>query len=706
MSSPSQAKPASLAAPSLGAPLVARALTVVALTLAGLLIVPLIHNWVHGHTLAVELILLEELAIIGSLALKRSGHARAGTVVFTASTWALCFGLAAFAGEGTRDVVLFALAPILLGAGVLVDRRFLWVLTVLTILALALLWLAEERHWIAPRIEAHTEFTTIIDAAVILLMSATATSVLTTDLRRTLESEVRHAGALERSELRFRTAIELAADGILLADSDGRVTEANSRACTLLGRTRGEIIGLALYDLLPPEGRTHDESTRARIDRGEIVTNERTLAAAPGAPESTIETTWQRLPDRSLQCFLRDITGRRRLEDQLRHAQKMEAVGALAGGIAHDFNNLITVMKGFLELIEADPTLSAELAGHVAELKTTSMHAADLTQQLLAFGGRRPLERRVTDIRDLLTANQRMMARLAGDAIQVAIEPVSTPCPVLVDPVLFTQALLNLTANSRDAMPSGGRITVAALPPSVRSPTRVGLEGFVVREYTGLRFTDTGTGIAPDMLERIFEPFFTTKETGRNTGLGLAMVHGIVERHGGWVELESTLGLGTTFLIYLPMHTAAESPVVPARAGAPHPGARDTTVLVVDDDPGVRRLASHALTLAGYAVLEADSGPDAIEVWQDRHGKIHVILTDMVMPGGMNGLQLIAWCRERSAGVPAILTSGYALPPAGPIGSTLTDVVMLAKPYANAVLVETVRALVAPSDKRPPHPRT
>ncbi len=685
------ARPPLQDAPGIGATLVTRALNILAWTLAPLLLLPLAHNWLHGGALAVGLIGAYELAILAALWLNRIGSPRAGATVLIGGGWLLCFALAGLGGGGTRDVVLFALAPVLLGAGVLVDRRFLWTLTGLTVAGLVMLWIAEDRGWIAVHPPARAEFTAVIDAAVILVMTATATAVLTTDLRRTLESETRHAAALQRSELRLRTAIELAADAILLADEGGRITEANSRACTILARKRGEIIGAGLFELMPPDVHPRSSDVRTRIDRGEVVTTERTLTHA-GSAELVVETTWQRLPDRSLQCFIRDITARRRLEDQLRHAQKMEAVGALAGGIAHDFNNLITVMKGFLELIEADSALPEELTGHVAELRTACMQATDLTQQLLAFAGHRPLDRHTLDVRDLLTANQRMVSRLVGDSIKVVVEPLTTPCPVFVDPVLFTQVLLNLAANSRDAMPGGGRIVVAAIAPSPRTPARVGPEGFVVRDYTGIRFSDTGIGIAPDALARVFEPFFTTKQTGRNSGLGLAMVHGIVERHGGWIEIESAPGSGTTFRLFLPVHNPADLADTPA---ALTPAPNGATILVVDDDGGVRRLAMQALTQGGYSVVEADSGPEALAAWDEHGGRIDLVFTDMVMPGGMNGLQLIDACRERKPLLPAILTSGYTLPPLGRACTTPGELRMIAKPYAYPVLIETVQLLLA-----------
>ncbi|MBE2213061.1 MAG: response regulator [Opitutaceae bacterium] len=697
MARPADASLPDLRTPPLGAAIVARALTILAAALAPLLLVPLVHNALQGRPVAVALILGQELAIAVAVGLNRTGRVAAAGVVFTSGAWLLAFGLAAFAGEGLRDVVMVALAPILLAAGVLAGPRYLWALTSLTLVGLAMLWLAEQHAWITPQVVHPTRVNVAIDAAVIVLMTAAATSIITGDLRRTLEAEARNAAALERSEQRFRTAIELAADGILLADTAGTVTEANTRACALLGRARGEVLGRTIFDLLPlGEGPTHADLD-ARLDRGDIVTCERTLR--PGGPsEAVVEMAWQRLPDRTIQCFLRDISTRRRLEEQLRHAQKMEAVGALAGGIAHDFNNLVTVMQGFLELIEADPNLSGELADHVAELRTASSHAADLTQQLLAFAGRKPLDRRVADVRDLLSTNQRLIARLAGEAVKVALEPSTTPCPVFVDAVLITQVLLNLAANARDAMPAGGRITLGAIPPATRTPPRLGPEGFVVRDYVGIRFSDTGCGMPPETAARIFEPFFTTKQTGRNAGLGLAMVHGIVERHGGWVEAESTVGQGTTFSIYLPAHAPAElaperpAPRAPA-VDAPSHGA----VLVVDDDAGMRRLATHVLAQAGYRVVEADSGPEALEAWEEHAGAIDLIFTDMVMPGGMNGVQLIEACRARRTGLPAILTSGYTLPPIGMAAPPPADVVMLAKPYANSVLLDTVRALLAGS---------
>lgn len=691
----SQARPpADSDPPALGGPIVARALSLLAAVVAALLVVPLVHNAVTGRQLAVLVIAGFEVAIGLALLLNHRGHTRPAALIFIGGAWGLAFLLAGFAGEGTRDVALFALGPILLGAGVLVNRRFLTGLTAASIATLGALWYAEGAGWVGTSAAGRLDLTGVFDAAVILIVTATATAVVTTNLRRTLHQEKRSAAALAQSELRLRTAIELAADGIVLADSRGVVTEANSVACAMLGRTRGAVVGSPIFELFPEDSCTQALPTRDQLDCGTVVRCEGTLART-GQGDVAVEAAWQRLPDGSIQCFLRDISARRRTEEHQRQARTMEAVAALAGGIAQDFNNLITVMKGFLELIEADPALSDELAGHVTELKQTSDHAANLTRQLLAFAGQAPLERRVWDVRDLLTKQLRHLAGVAGEGVKVIVEPLTTPCPVCVDTGLIAQALVTLVAQARERMPDGGRLALAAIAPSARSPARVGPEGFMVRDYTGIRILGTGRGASPGGSGAGAEPPRGSAEHARAAGLGLTLVHGIIERHGGWVESEDRPGGGTSMLLFLPVHAPPEVPVLAPAAAVEQPSARAGAILVVDDDAGMRRLAQHALTHAGYSVVEAESGPEALLAWDEHEGRIDLVFTDMVMPGGMNGLQLIDACRLRKPDLPAILTSGYSLPPLGQGPSADTaDLVMLSKPYAHAVLVDTVRALV------------
>jgi PAS domain S-box-containing protein len=393
--------------------------------------------------------------------------------------------------------------------------------------------------------------------------------------------------------------------------------------------------------------------------------------------------------------FVADVSDRKRLEEQLRQAQKLEAVGRLAGGVAHDFNNLLTVINGYSDL-----ALAALPPGHparpsVEQVARAGDRAAVLTRQLLAFGRKQILRQRVLDLADLVTDLGAMLRRLIGEDVRLVTECVPGLWPVRADPGQLGQVVVNLAVNARDAMPDGGTLTVrvgnAPLPGGRTA------RGSDVRPgpYVVLSVSDTGSGMTDEVKARVFEPFFTTKSPGAGTGLGLATVYGIVKQSGGHVGVESAVGRGTTVRVYLPARVGA----VP---DAPHPAAvgnlpRGTeTVLLVEDEDGVRSLARRTLAGLGYAVLEAATGERAVAAAWDHPGPIHLLVTDVVMPG-MGGQALAAELCGHHPGLQVLYTSGYTddVVKHG-VGQEKAD--FLPKPYTPADLARKVRAVLdAPS---------
>jgi len=384
-----------------------------------------------------------------------------------------------------------------------------------------------------------------------------------------------------------------------------------------------------------------------------------------------------------------EVTAQKRLEADLTQAQKMESVGRLAGGVAHDFNNLLTVIFSQAAMLEAnmtDPTLLDE----VRQIQHAAERAATLTRQLLAFARRQVYEPRVVDLNLLVAGTERLLARLIGENIELVTRRSPGPATVRADPGSLEQVLMNLAVNARDAMPKGGRLTIGidevVLDYSDPDrPAEVATGAHVV-----LTVTDTGAGISPEHLPHIFEPFYTTKPQGQGTGLGLATVYGLVRQAEGHIRLSSTVNNGTEIAIYLPR--VAEAPAASAEDLDSGPARGGETVLLVEDEPSVRNVASRVLTLAGYHVLQASDGAEALDVYDTAADRIALVVTDVVMPR-IGGPELATRLRAKRPGLKVLFTSGYTedtlvlqdLDPAQ---------AFLQKPYLPAALTARVRALL------------
>jgi PAS domain S-box-containing protein len=374
-----------------------------------------------------------------------------------------------------------------------------------------------------------------------------------------------------------------------------------------------------------------------------------------------------------------DVTQRRALERQLRHAQKMQAIGQLAGGIAHDFNNVLQAAKLEIELLRAAPAASVAVLDHAKEIGRALDRASSLTRQLLMFSRLEAMRVEPIDLNAKVGELATMLRRLLGEDTSLGLELASSPVSVEADSSMIDQVLVNLAVNARDAMPRGGTLSIATsrcghLEPAARPPG----------PYVCLEVRDTGAGIPEDILPRIFDPFFTTKSSG--TGLGLATVHGIVEQHRGWIEVDSALGRGTTFRVHLPESARAAAPEVRAAQSTSPRG--DETILLVEDDDGVRRALSSLLESHGYRVLAADSGAAALASWETAAAPIDLVITDLRM-AGMSGRELAAALSERRPGLPILMISGRSreLDPSLPASYEL-----LHKPFEGQSLLAAVRA--------------
>ncbi|MDX1951861.1 MAG: PAS domain S-box protein [Verrucomicrobiota bacterium] len=389
-------------------------------------------------------------------------------------------------------------------------------------------------------------------------------------------------------------------------------------------------------------------------------------------------------------CYGGDITERHNLEAQLRQSQKMESIGQLAGGVAHDFNNLLTIIQGHAALLGLRRTNNEEADDSVRQISAAAERAANLTRQLLMFSRRQIMQTRILDINEVVGNMSKMLRRLLGEDVLLQVQFASALPLVKADPGMIEQVLMNLAVNSRDAMPKGGQLNISTkavefLPGcETRNPqARAGV-------FVCLTVSDTGTGIPREILPRIFEPFFTTKELGKGTGLGLATVYGIVQQHTGWIQVTSNLGKGTSFDIYIPADHSGlvEEKTKPGNETAPR---GNETVLVVEDEGSLRALVLHVLKQCGYQILEAASGPQAIQIARSHQGPLHLVLTDLVMPGGMSGREMAEEIKRIRPETKLIYTSGYSAEILRQEGELIEGLNFVPKPYAPIVLAKAVR---------------
>jgi signal transduction histidine kinase/HAMP domain-containing protein len=387
---------------------------------------------------------------------------------------------------------------------------------------------------------------------------------------------------------------------------------------------------------------------------------------------------------------LEDISDRKQLEDQFRQAQKMEAIGQLAGGVAHDFNNILAATLLQLNLLQEHPRLTPELRAGLRELEKGTNRAAVLTRQLLTFGRRQLMQVSPLELNELLANLLKMLRRLLGEQIDLTFQGNAGPLWTKADAGMMEQVVMNLCVNARDAMPHGGRLTIGLNHVEIDATAAKANTEARPGPFVCLSVDDTGCGMDKAILKRIFEPFYTTKEVGRGTGLGLATVYGIVKQHQGWIEVESEVDHGSRFRVFLPAHQG-EQTVQPAVPVPPRLPRGRETILVVEDDESVRTIAVLSLQHLGYQVLEAATGVKAMELWNQHRDQIRLLLTDMVMPEGMSGLELVEQLQQINSALKAIISSGYSVEMTRLGNLAERGIAYLAKPYEVKTLATVVR---------------
>ena len=524
------------------------------------------------------------------------------------------------------------------------------------------------------------------------------------DQKRLIQCNIRNITERKRAEeeLRWKTAfleaqVDSALDGILVVDNQGKKILQNQRMNEL-------------WKIPPPIAEDKDDAAQIQFITHQTKNPRQSadkVASLYSHPDEVSRDEVELIDGTALERYsspvrdkagnhygriwtFRDITERKRLEEQFRQSQKMDAIGQLAGGVAHDFNNILGVIQMQSDLLKAGGNLSPAQLDFAGEIGAATLRAAALTRQLLLFSRKEILQPRDLDLNQSISNMTKMLWRILGEDIKMQFKFAMQPLFIHADPGMLDQVLMNLAVNSRDAMPKGGRLVIetstAEFDESVRGQSAQARPG----SFVCLSVSDTGCGIRAENLPRIFEPFFTTKDVGKGTGLGLATVFGIVQQHQGWVHVYSEAGHGTTFRIYLPRlagmsRQEPEPPTLTSMRGG------NETILLVEDDAFLRASMCKALSQLGYRVLEAINGVEAQEVWKQHREEIHLLLTDLVMPGGMTGKDLAERLLRENPKLKVIYVSGYSAEVAGKDFPLEEGVNFLAKPVQAFKLAQTVR---------------
>ncbi len=487
--------------------------------------------------------------------------------------------------------------------------------------------------------------------------------------------------------------LEAAPDAMLVVDRAGTVVFANRLANAMFGYD--ELAGESIDALVPASTRNAHAAKRAEyaaaprprpMGFGELAARRRDGVEFPA--EISLAPL-QRAADVLTIVAVRDVTQRKVVELQLQTARRMEAIGRLAGGVAHDFNNLLTVILSYASLALDGLKRIDPVREDVEEIRRAAERASDLVKQLLAFGRKQVLQPRPTDLRDLIGRMEKLVRRLMGDHVVVTFLEPGAIGTVSIDPVQIEQVVMNLAVNARDAMPTGGRLTIETANVELDASYAAAHAGVRPGSYVMLAVTDTGIGMDEAIRAHLFEPFFTTKEQGRGTGLGLATVFGIVQQSGGHIWVYSEPNRGTTFKLYFPrVEAPAEAPASPQALGA---RGGTETVLLVEDDEAVRKLMTTVLRRAGYNVLETQNGGEALVVSERYEATIHLLLTDVVMPH-MSGRELAQRIASARPTMKVLFMSGYTQNTIVHHGVLDAGVAFLPKPTTPAALLAKVRA--------------
>jgi PAS domain S-box-containing protein len=507
--------------------------------------------------------------------------------------------------------------------------------------------------------------------------------------------------------------------GIVVADQTGKITFANLQAEKILGLTKDVIAQKAcnvldwrltdseenslsgpassLKQILDSGQAVHDVFYAVDHDGGggvDSAVQNRVLLSVNASPLFDANDKID-----GMVVTVEDISARLALEAQLRQSQKMESVGQLAAGVAHDINNILTVIQGYTGILLNAASLDKDSMKSVKQISAASERAAGFIRHLLMFSRKQVYRTKILDLNAMLHNLEYMLPRMLGEQIALEVRCGPDLPRIAADIAMMEQIVMSLAVNARDAMPKGGKLLIETSAAEITADYILLHREAHAGRFVRLTVTDTGCGMERSVLQRIFEPFFTTKEMGKGTGLGLATVYGIVKQHRGWVEVQSKVGAGSTFKVFLPVAgEGSQASTVSASESETVRGGRET-VLVVEDETILLELMREVLQQYHYRVLTASSGTEALRVWDEHRGQVDLLLTDMIMPGGMTGEELAAKLKQQKPGLKTICASGYASAFVGRDGGG-ENIILLAKPYQPHQVAQLIRDTLDGSPKR------
>ncbi len=511
----------------------------------------------------------------------------------------------------------------------------------------------------------------------------------------------RRSSELLESETRSRSILQVALDGFWIIDGKGRIVDVNDAYCTMSGYSRNELLTLTVAQLEARETEQEVAEAAQRVLAGSKPRFE-TIHRRKDDSLLYIDLVAQRLPGRDDQifAFIRDITEKKlaeieheKLQVQLAQAQKMESVGRLAGGVAHDFNNMLGVILGHTELAMDQTDPQNPLYDDLTEIQKAAQRSADLTRQLLAFARKQTITPKILDLNVTVTGMLKMLQRLIGENISLSWSPGPDLWPVRMDPSQIDQILANLCVNARDAITGVGSVRIETKNVTVGTSQLPENPDELPGEYVRLTVEDTGSGIDAQDLTTIFEPFFTTKPLGQGTGLGLATVYGIVRQNRGFIQVASAKNQGTSFHIHLPYHSRNSDIETFDKKESDVQSDGHKTILLVEDEPAILKMIGNMLNRLGYNVLSATSPQEAIGISREYKGRIHLLMTDVIMPE-MSGRELARHIEEEDGKMKYLFMSGYTADLVAPHGVLENGIAFLQKPFSKAELSEAVKKVL------------
>lgn len=554
----------------------------------------------------------------------------------------------------------------------------------------------EARDWLAAISEdRRNAITGIALILAFVALGSTALALLNADLAERTAAEERYRKADERMQI----TIHQMPVAFIEWDAAGIVKTWNPAAERIFGFKAEEMLGKQTFAaIVPPSARAHVEKIWADLHENKVGLH--SVNDNVTKDGRAIVCEWVNTPIvgpdgkvAAIFTIAQDITERLNMEKRIQQGQRLNAVGQLAAGIAHDFNNILTIITGEAGLLLGQSDTPAKIRPDLEHIESAALRASSLTQRLLAFSRQQAMFPRPIHLYEVVKNTAAMLSRTMGGNITFKVRFGENLQPIDADPAMMEQVITNLVLNARDSMPRGGTLSVAVERVEIFGEAAQNTPDAQPGTAICLSVTDTGIGIASEYLPRLFEPFFTTKKGGDGTGLGLSVVHGIVKQHRGWMEVESVVGKGTTVRVYFPPTDRQPEIEFSSRSadGAPrNMSGRGRTILVVEDEPSVRKLACATLQRAGFQVIEAGDGPHALEVWTERKNEVDLLLTDMIMPNGITGGELAHLLLRERPDLPVIYASAYSMELTVPNFLETERQAFLQKPYLVEQLVSTV----------------